>query len=178
MEASNVNIGERRVRGADLSLGYRLPNRFWGQWSTVLTASYIDEYSIRLISAPARLELAGTFADPASGGVGGIPEWKGNFGIQWARQRWRGNYDIHYVSKMEERVPGTTRQRHIDSWLVQDIQVSYVFGILSGLRLSLGVDNLFDKNAPFSASAFNDNIDARTHDLRGRFWYAKLSQRI
>jgi iron complex outermembrane receptor protein len=58
------------------------------------------------------------------------------------------------------------------------VQLSYVFNILNGLRLSMGVDNLFDKNAPFSASAFNDNIDARTHDLKGRFWYAKVSQRI
>jgi iron complex outermembrane receptor protein len=37
---------------------------------------------------------------------------------------------------------------------------------------------VLDEEAPFAASAFNDNIDARTHDLKGRFWYAKLSQRI
>ncbi len=58
------------------------------------------------------------------------------------------------------------------------MQVSYVFDVLSGLRLTLGVDNLFDQAAPLAASAFNDNIDARTHELKGRFWYTRISQRF
>jgi iron complex outermembrane receptor protein len=29
-----------------------------------------------------------------------------------------------------------------------------------------------------AVSAFNDNIDGRTHDLKGRYWYSKLSQRF
>lgn len=176
--ATNLNVGERRVKGLDLALGYLLPNRDWGQWSAALNVSYIDEYSIQLDEGSETVDLAGSFIDPASEGLGGIPEWKGNLGIQWARQRWRGSYDVHFVSELNEDVPSSNRHRNIDSWVVQDVQLSYLFNILNGLRLSMGVDNLFDKNAPFSASAFNDNIDARTHDLRGRFWYAKVSQRI
>ena len=42
----------------------------------------------------------------------------------------------------------------------------------------MGVDNAFDEPAPLAASAFNDNIDARTHDLKGRFWYTRISQRF
>lgn len=79
---------------------------------------------------------------------------------------------------MEETVPGTTRRRDIDSWVVHDLQFSYVFNVYNGLRVSMGVDNMFDENPPFAASAFNDNFDGRSHELRGRFWYAKLSQRF
>jgi iron complex outermembrane receptor protein len=46
------------------------------------------------------------------------------------------------------------------------------------LRLTLGLDNVFDRDAPLAASAFNDNIDGRTHELRGRYWYTKVSQRF
>ncbi len=176
--ATNVNVGERRVKGLDISLSYQLPDRRWGQWSTALNIAYINEYSIQLGADAPTIDLAGTFVDPASEGLGGVPEWKGNIGIQWARQRWRGNYDIHFISELKEDIPNSTRHRNIDSWVVHDVQFSYVFNILKGLRLSMGVDNLLDKEAPFAASAFNDNIDARTHDLKGRFWYAKLSQRI
>jgi iron complex outermembrane receptor protein len=176
--ATNLNVGERRVTGYDLSLDYHLPYRNWGQWSAALNFAYIDEYSVQLDADSETIELAGSFVDPASEGLGGLPEWKGSLGIQWARQRWRGNYDMHYVSELSEDIPGTTRQRTIDSWLVHDIQFSYMFDLLRGLRLSMGIDNVMDKEAPLAASAFNDNIDARTHDLRGRFWYAKLSQRI
>jgi iron complex outermembrane receptor protein len=122
--------------------------------------------------------LASTFIDPASEGLGGLPEWKGTLGVQWARQRWRGSYDLHFISDMREMVPGTTARRNINSWVVQDVQFSYVLNVLRGLRVSLGIDNLLDKDPPFAASAFNDNFDGRSHELRGRFWYAKLSQRI
>ena len=111
-------------------------------------------------------------------GLGGLPEWKGTLGLQWARQRWRGSYDLHFISEMEETVPNSTRRRDIDSWVVHDVQFSYVFNVYNGLRVSMGVDNMFDENPPFAASAFNDNFDGRSHELRGRFWYAKLSQRF
>ena len=176
--ATNLNVGERRVKGLDIRFDYQLPNRAWGQWSSAINFTYIDEYSIQLDNASETVDLAGTFIDPASEGLGGIPEWKGNIGIQWAKQRWRGSYDIHYVSDLHEDIPSSTRRRDIDSWLIHDVQFSYVFNLLKGLRLSMGVDNVLDEEAPFAASAFNDNIDARTHDLKGRFWYAKLSQRI
>jgi iron complex outermembrane receptor protein len=79
---------------------------------------------------------------------------------------------------MRETVPNSAATRDIDSWVIQDLQFSYVFNVLRGLRVSLGVDNVFDEEPPFAASAFNDNFDGRSHELRGRFWYAKLSQRI
>jgi iron complex outermembrane receptor protein len=50
--------------------------------------------------------------------------------------------------------------------------------VLDGLRWSVGVDNLLDEEAPLAASAFNDNIDGRTHELKGQFWYTKLSQQF
>jgi iron complex outermembrane receptor protein len=178
INATNLNVGRRRVQGLDLSLNYRLPTRDWGQWSAAFEFAYIDEYSIQLDEDAPTLDLAGRFVDPASEGVGGIPEWKSTLGLQWARQRWRGSYEMHFISEMEETVPNTTRTRLIDSWIVQDLQFSYVLNVLRGLRVSVGVDNLLDNNPPFAASAFNDNFDGRSHELRGRFWYAKLSQRL
>lgn len=178
INAIRLNVGERRVKGFDVSVNYQLPTRDWGQWSAAFELAITDEYSVQLDETAPTIDLAGSFVDPASGGVGAIPEWKSTLGLQWARQRWRGSYEFHVISEMEETIPGSTRQRVIDSWLVQDVQVSYVMNVLQGLRVSLGVDNLLDSEPPFAASAFNDNFDGRSHELRGRFWYAKLSQRF
>lgn len=178
VSATSLNVGKRTVNGVDLSLTYRLPNRTWGQWSTALDMAYINEYSLQLDRESSTINLEGEFIDPASEGVGGIPQLKGTLGVQWARQRWRGSYDIHFVSEMRETIPSSTRRRDIDDWMVHDVQVSYVFNVARGLRMSLGIDNVLDKDPPFAASAFNDNYDGRSHDLRGRYWYAKLSQRI
>ncbi|MEP1594660.1 MAG: TonB-dependent receptor, partial [Halieaceae bacterium] len=178
VQANNINIGKRRVRGADLSMTYHLPKQHWGQLTFTGNAAYIDEYLASLDPSAPELDLAGTFRDEASEGLGGIPQWKAQLGARWKHKRWRGSYDLHYVSTMEEVIPGTELFRDIDSWLVHDLQLSYTFNVLQGLRASLGVDNLFDEEAPLAASAFNDNIDGRTHELKGRYWYTKLSQRF
>jgi iron complex outermembrane receptor protein len=176
--ATNLNVGKRQVKGADFSLNYHLPERTWGQFSAALNVAWIDEYTLQATSGAPTEDLAGTFRDPASDGQGAIPEWKGTLGVQWARNRWRGSYDVHFVSRLKEVIPNTGIKRSIDEWQVHDVQLSYLFKVANGLRLAMGVDNLLDEAAPFSASAFNDNIDGRTHDLKGRFWYAKLSQRL
>ena len=166
------------MRGADLSLTYHLPKQPWGQLSLTGNGAYIDEYLAKLNPTAPELDLAGTFRDEASEGLGGIPQWKAQLGARWQHKRWRGNYNLHYVSSMEEIVPGTERFRRIDSWLIHDLQLSYTFNVLQGLRASLGVDNVFDEEAPLATSAFNDNIDGRTHELKGRYWYTKLSQQF
>ena len=178
VKANNINVGRRRVRGADLSLKYHLPKQPWGQLSMTGTSAYIGEYLARLDPGAPEFDLAGSFRDEASEGLGGIPEWKAQLGLRWKKNRWRGSYDAHYISSMDEVVPGTDSTRRIDSWLIHDLQLSYTFNVLQGLRASLGVDNVFDEEAPLATSAFNDNIDGRTHELKGRYWYTKLSQQF
>ncbi|QIB65493.1 TonB-dependent receptor [Kineobactrum salinum] len=178
INANNINTGRRRIQGADLGLSYHFPRRGRGQWSLTGSAAYIHEYLAQLEAGAEEVDLSGSFRDEASEGLGGIPEWKWQLGLQWKRKRWQASYDVHHVSAMEEQVPGGNRLRLIDSWTVHDLQLSYNFNVLEGLRLTLGLDNILDEAAPLAASAFNDNIDARTHELKGRFWYTRLSQRF
>ncbi len=176
--ASNINIGARTVRGFDLALVYHHPAQAWGQLSLTGGATFIDDYLTRVDSTAPRQDIAGTFRDEASEGLGGIPRWKAQLGLRWRRGRWQSSYDLHYVSSMQEWIPGTERSRQIQDWSVHDLQLGYTFQVLDGLRWTLGVDNVLDRSAPFAASAFNDNIDGRTHELKGRYWYTRLSQRF
>jgi len=64
-----------------------------------------------------------------------------------------------------------------DGCLMMSVQ-EMATAMQEGLRLTLGIDNLWDEGAPLATSAFNDNIDGRSHELKGRFWYTKLSLRL
>ncbi|MBN7799021.1 TonB-dependent receptor [Parahaliea mediterranea] len=178
VRATNINVGQRLVRGADLGLTYHFPRDRWGQFSLNGNATYLGDYRARTDAAAPEIDFAGTFRDEASEGLGGIPQWKWQLGLRWHDNRWRASADLHHVSSMKEQLPGTGGTRTIDSWTVMDMQLSYTFDVLEGLRLSLGVDNALDEDAPLAASAFNDNIDGRTHELKGRYWYTRLSQRF
>lgn len=177
VRANNLNVGNRDLRGMDFALDYHRDTR-WGKFMVSGSATWMAEYRARLDATSGSVEVAGTFRDEASEGLGGIPSWKAQLGLRWNRNRWQGNYALHFVDEMEEQLPGSDRLRTIDAWLVHDLQLSYRFPVLEGLRWTLGLDNVFDESAPLAASAFNDNIDGRTHELKGRFWYTKLSQRF
>ncbi len=178
ISARYTNVGQRRVRGVDLALIYHHPRRTWGQFSVFSGATYINKFLRKLDSSARETNLAGSFRDEASEGLGGIPRRKGQLSLRWSGTHWRSSYEVHFVSSLKELIGETAETREIDSWVVHDLQLSYQFDIFEGLRWSLGVDNLMDEPAPLAVSAFNDNIDGRTHELKGRFWYTKLSQRF
>ncbi len=176
--ATNINIGERDVSGWDIALNYNIPRTRFGRYSLSLNAANIHEYKERLSPDSPRRNLAGEFTDAAADGNGALPEWKYNLGMYWKRKQWQANYSMHYIGSLQEDIPESTNTRSIGRWLTHNAQLNYLFLVANGLRLTVGVDNIFDKQPPFAASAFNDNIDSRTHDLTGRFWYARLAQRF
>ena len=173
--ATRLNIGAREVRGFDTSLRYQHQSRELGliRWS--MNSSHMASYLNQLAPGSPVEDLAGTFADSASGGAGSLPEWKANTGVYWQRGRWEGGYTIHYVSDLQENFTLNDEYvtRKIGSWSTHDFQVAY--GVPSGFRFAVGIDNLLDEAPPFAASAFNDNFDARTYDLTGRYWYTTFS---
>lgn len=172
--ATRLNIGAREVRGLDLALRYQLESESLGHFRWAFNTSRMLRYLNQLAPGSGVDDLAGTFADAASGGAGSLPRWKSNTGLYWNRGRWEGGYTIHYVGPLQESFTLNDRRvnRRIHSWTSQDLQLAYTLPL--GLRLAAGVDNLFDRAPPFAATAFNDNYDGRTYDLTGRYWYTTL----
>ncbi|MDZ7825873.1 MAG: TonB-dependent receptor [Gammaproteobacteria bacterium] len=174
--ATNINIGRRSVSGADLRLDWQLPPTRLGVFELAANAAHIRHFRDQLDPAMPAQDRAGTFSDAASEGNGALPHWKANFGIHWTLGGWSARYGLHHVASLDERVPGTERRREIDDWTIHNIQFSH--GWLTATaeaRVTLGLNNVLDRAAPFSAAAFNDSHDSRTHDLIGRFLYARLS---
>ena len=172
--ASNVNIGEATIEGIDATIKYRLTDTDWGNFVFSINGSNLRHYQQRLDPTSVKKELAGSFADLASEGAGALPEWKFNGGVSWSNKTWELNYNVVFISELDEIIPYTDMPRDINSWTTQNVQVNYTTGRFDNIRLSAGIDNVFDKMPPFAASAFNDNFDQRTYELKGRNWYAQL----
>jgi outer membrane receptor protein involved in Fe transport len=50
--------------------------------------------------------------------------------------------------------------------------------MLWGTKLTVGVNNAFDRNPPIVLGAFNDNYDTSNYSIRNRFWYVSLSKKF
>jgi outer membrane receptor protein involved in Fe transport len=49
---------------------------------------------------------------------------------------------------------------------------------LNGTTLTVGMNNIFDRDPPFSSGAFVDGYDQSTFDIKGRFWYVSVKKRF
>jgi iron complex outermembrane receptor protein len=169
-----INIGSREVSGIDLSSRWVVKNSKFGEFRHTSNATYLLEYVDQLSPLDEAKDVRGRFTDAASEGNGAIPKWKANTGVVWKRKSWFANVSVNYIGSLVENVPYESRERKISPWITQDVQLGYQFK-KSKIKLVVGVNNLSDREPPFAASAFNDNYDARTYDLIGRFLYLKSS---
>ena len=63
----------------------------------------------------------------------------------------------------------------IDQWITFDFQYSYSFTVLGNdIRLSIGGNNILDKDVPIVYDAANFSYDPKHHDPRGRLFYFGL----
>ena len=110
--------------------------------------------------------------------IGGtLPEWKWNLNLSYTWSalslggRWR------YIDGM--------RDREFDDYTVPsydyfDLFASYVIdqGVLDGLTLRAGVENLADEDPPLVASSIPANTDLSQYDVLGRRYYLNLTYRF
>jgi len=50
--------------------------------------------------------------------------------------------------------------------------------MLWGTRLTVGVNNVFDRQPPSVIGAFNDNYDTSLYSIRNRYWYVSLTKKF
>ncbi len=174
--ATLQNIGERTAKGFDVTASLTHEFTDLGRLTMAMNATHINEFRDKFDPDSPSEDKAGTFSDEASGGLGGLPDWKVSFSVQWQSAHWQAYYNIYRVSELDEVVPLKNITRTIDSWTTHNANVSYLGPATAWTRVTLGISNIFDEAPPFSAAAFNDSYDARTYDITGRYLFLKLDR--
>ena len=172
LSAQPINTGREKMSGLDLGLVY---NHDLGgvNLNLDLTTTYLNEYVITPFPGGDDLEFDGFIG----GGNGGYPKWRGyyvvtaDFGtpqLTWSTQ-WIGK------GKDFNALPG---QLGDEAPNVFYHNVQLAFDVQDKARFALGVDNLFDKKAPFIKSWTDANTDTMTYDLLGRRFYASFRRQF
>lgn len=176
--AKNINVGSLSVAGLDSTIRYRLPSMSWGDLMFSFNSSYMHSYHQQPDANSPTQDIAGNFVDFASDGQGAIPKWKINTGLSWSYQFLKINYNINYIDSLTEDIPDSTIERNIDHWITHSVQLDLYPKNIERVNFSIGIDNIFDSEPPFAASAFNDNFDQRTYEIKGRSWYFRFGLKL
>lgn len=169
IENFSLNIARSFNRGVDFEFGYDF-DAFGGFLRTSVLGTYLLD--ARQYPFQAQPDEYTDFA-----GVIGSAEWQGRFTVDYRRDNWsvgtrtRFSDGVELYSPTEiANNPNPSNVMRYGSYAVTDITGTYFFQ--SGVRLTLGVDNVFDRGLPFdtlgtgAGSAYYDNI--------GRFGYVRV----
>jgi iron complex outermembrane receptor protein len=170
-----INIGEVRIEGFDINIKATSPATEWGRFSFNLDGTYYRKYDVQ--------QTDGTFAGFVSNQLGSAtsglnPRYKQYATVTWARGPWSATLGNQYQSSYVD--VGTLfddagSSRRVGTLSLWDLYTSYTG--FKNWKLVLGVQNLFDKDPPFTnqQTTFQVGYDPTYYDARARFVYGSVT---
>lgn len=179
IDQTNINLGQTKLSGIDLDARVRVPAGDLGRFLVSFSGTYFLKYDTENPDGTFSPQV-GNLNNATTGGV--IPRWKTYQAVTWSRDAWDVTAALNWQSSYLD-VPGSLQDpsdpafqfRRVGAYETVDLQASY--SGFKGLRFTLGVKNLFDRNPPYTNQGFSfqSGYDPQYADPRGRFLYAKMT---
>ena len=165
------NLNAIDTEGLDGSFAYRSPSFAGGSAGLTVNAAYLLKYDVAPpsdLNAPT-LKCAGTERCLSTDQA--YPRFKANATLDWSSATYGASFTGRYIERVTEsdgHVMGAT--------FYGDVQVYFSPGWMENrLRLTLGVNNVFNRDPPACDTCDSANFDPTTYDVPGQFGYARLS---
>ena len=182
------NLGKIDTSGYDLTLNWLSPETGFGTFGANWQITYTRKYdAVATDTGEAEPQRVGIEVADS-----GIPRVRSTFVTSWALADWSASWTMRYISRLKEDCAGgagfavcrdpddTTGGRangtnFLGATTYHDVRVSWKLPVSYDMRISGGVNNLFDKDAPICLSCSLNGYDASVYDLPGRFTYLEAS---
>jgi iron complex outermembrane receptor protein len=188
-----VNFGDLKVEGYDMTVGYRLPETAWGKFSFGWDTTYLSKSEGS--AAPTAI---GEYSENNNG-------WRirSNLATRWQMGDWGATWNVRYYDDQDEDCqayvdygysflcsdpdrtvddPSTpiadaipAAQNHIGATTYHD--VSAYWNAPWNAKITVGINNLFDKEPPRSVQAFANSFDPQ-YEVPGQFYYMRYTQKF
>lgn len=179
------NLGVIETDGIDLKANWASPEWSFGRMTAAFQATHVIDYQA--------VDSDGNVATRTVGvevSDGSIPDWQSNLqlGLILGDGTWNLNWNMRYTSSVDETcdgfagLPGCANDddaHALGGTTYHDLQLGWntPFSV-DGLKLSLGVNNVFSKDPPICLSCSLNGYDAGTYDLPGRMVYVSANYKF
>ncbi len=166
-----VNAANEKVRGIDYAFTYDM--QIAGlDTSLSLRATQLLEHQNQANPAAEVEVLRGKITSDR----GSYAEWRMNAKAKVFAENWSASWSVRMIGEADDENGGGPIGRSVDSIFYNDLHFAY--NLSETTKLSLGVDNVFDEEAPYITSWNDANTDVFTYDLLGQRWYMQASHRF
>ncbi len=195
--SSGINIGAQNVEGYDLTMNYRLPEQSWGKLSFTWDSTYLSNNESDIdgdgdIDVNDGGSVVGEYQDRNN-------NWRirSNLMTRWEMGDVGATLFSRYYSRQEETCPFYYNDYGFgelcsDATLVGGVvqegstnkmggttyhDVSVYWKAPWNAKVTLGVNNVFDKQPPLAYSTFANTFDPQ-YEIPGQFLYMQYSQKF
>ena len=171
------NIAQLSAKSIDVELGYEWETANWGKVRHRLNATRVLEYEIEKLPGLIPTSVFdGNYTPNDAIGPETVPHFRGFLSTTWDFKGLSTDLKVNHIgSYNEDPTGGTDYTSSIKAWTTFDLQVSYTVK-RTGTRITVGVENLFDKDPPRAFSSFADNYDRGSHNILGRLVHVGIRQ--
>ena len=144
-DSRSANIASSIESGVTVNTAYDLASSV-GHFVFSAAASRLLTNRFEAVAGTPDVELLDTFGEPT--------RWKARGGVAWNTSHYAAQLSLNYANSYDNSL--FTPAHPIDSWLTEDLFLSYSGGtdsplLLHNLRVTLSVQNITDKKPPFIA---------------------------
>jgi iron complex outermembrane receptor protein len=177
--ANDANLAGQAVHSMDIDVDYKLKTAY-GKWDFNSVWTWYDSYTLELIPSEPYYQYAGY----TSTNEGTVPKWRTYTTVDWKMDGMDAFIGMTYVASVTDIGTGGDDQfgfEGVGSFTAFDAGFTYDFKQLhmgyglDGLKVTVGVNNAFNRLPPLAINAFPDtNADVGTYDgAIGRMFYIK-----
>ncbi|MFZ5657188.1 MAG: TonB-dependent receptor plug domain-containing protein [Pseudomonadota bacterium] len=179
------NLGLIATDGVDFKVNWTSADWSFGRLNASLQTTFVNDY--RAVDADGNVSQRAVGVEVADSA---IPEWQTNLQLGWSKGNFDANWSTRYISAVTEdcnnavisNVPGCRNpelEHRMGGTTYHDVQFGWRQAFnLEGLRLSVGLNNVFGKEPPICYTCSLNGYDAGTYDLPFRFWYVSADYRF
>lgn len=186
------NINGFETRGLDLTVSYVMPRKSFGRFRGTLQSSYLLDFWEKVPSGSGteKLEREGTVAGEPERAY---PRFKSNLALGWLYQGLELTLTTRYIHSITEQCrgfstyPGTCSDFEDDDNLstnklgitvYNDVQAVWSPQFDPGLTITLGVNNVTNREPPDCYTCSLNGFASTTYDIPGVFGYLSASYRV
>jgi iron complex outermembrane receptor protein len=166
-----VNLAGARVDSTDIDVEYVMPTSF-GRWDFDSKWTWYNRYLLQIIPSEPYYNYTGT----ASTEQTTVPKWRTYTTANWRMSGWDATVGLTWIDSVEDIGAAGDNEsgfERVGSFAEWDLQVGYDFGHLNlnrwlnGFKISVGVNNAFNKMPPEALAAYSGTTNADVGTYNG-----------
>ncbi|WP_418358653.1 TonB-dependent receptor [Shewanella basaltis] len=165
------NIGATNTSGYDINVAYTF-DALELSWKAGLDTSILSTYE--------EFDPDGNavnYRGYITGNTGSYAKFKSNFNLTAMGDDWSATYEARFIDGMDSFAckdnPSNCYAPSVGSILYHDLSGSY--DITNAVRLSAGINNIFDEEPPYYTGNLDSNTDPYTYDVIGRYFFVRAN---